>query len=118
MVQVSLLFANLDVFLMPENFSHHVAELYAELNGDAITRRRDTVVVSVYAGSAVVETQTKFDDVPNQYALAPERADSFGQKVYGSCLDNKKLGGGFNFLSYPVFRGVLGVRRGYETGLP
>ena len=36
-----------------------------------------------------------------------------GGTVYGSCLENMKLGVGFKFFSYRVFGGV---RRGYETG--
>ena len=35
--------------------------------------------------------------------------------LYGSCLESKKLGGGFNFLKLTSFQGV---RRGYETGMP
>ena len=35
--------------------------------------------------------------------------------LYGSCLESKKLGGGFDFLNLTSFQGV---RRGYETGLP
>ena len=34
------------------------------------------------------------------------------QRKYGSCLENKKLGVGFKFLSYRVFGGFLGGTEG------
>ena len=37
------------------------------------------------------------------------------ESLYGSCLESKNLGAGFNFLKLTSFKGV---RMGYETGLP
>ena len=38
--------------------------------------------------------------------------------LYGSCLENKKLGVGFKFLSYRVFRGYEGGYEGVRDRFP